>query len=95
MGIQPTVVTYLSDRGDTFDLASMKPSHLLNVINHHSTQVETMERMMDDKRFATEQALARLNGLKDTVMALQIELATRDPDEDSENNRQEYDSDRW
>jgi len=94
MGIFTRQVEYLSDRGDTFELGNMQSSHLLNVIHHHSNQVTTLELMMDDKRFATEQALARLNGLKETILALQAELATRDPEEDHTTPRSKQE-DRW
>jgi len=78
---------YISDRGDTFDVEEMEASHLLNAINHHRTQIGTIDWILEmgdpDSRKNQMLHLRRIN-LFTTIEALIKELRTRDPDKDHE-----------
>jgi hypothetical protein len=63
----------------------MEPSHLLNAINHHRTQIDTVDWILEQGTpdSAKNQLLhLRRISLFNTVEALVKELRTRDPDED-------------
>jgi hypothetical protein len=65
----------------------MKPSHLLNAINHHRNQINTIDWILEmgDLDSDKNQMLHfRRISLFTTVEALVKELRTRDPDEDHE-----------
>ena len=85
MGLFTRKPVYISDRGDEFQVDEMESSHLLNAINHHRTQISTidwiMESLSKDKNDFTNLHLRRIN-LHTTVEALVKELLTRDPDQD-------------
>jgi translation initiation factor 2 beta subunit (eIF-2beta)/eIF-5 len=76
---------YISDRGDQFTVEEMEPSHLMNAINHHRTQIDNLDWILEnsnkDKDDNTNIHLRRI-ALFSTVEALVKELRTRDPDED-------------
>lgn len=78
---------YVSDRGDEFQLENMEPSHLLNAINHHKTQIETLDWILEQTGTDAEKNqmlhLRRIS-LHTTVEALVKELRNRDPDLDHE-----------
>lgn len=78
---------YVSDRGDEFQLEDMAPSHLLNAINHHKTQIETLDWILEQTGTDAEKNqmlhLRRIS-LHTTVEALVKELRNRDPDLDHE-----------
>lgn len=88
MGLFNRKPVYVSDRGDTYDVEEMESSHLLNAINHHRTQIATIDWIIDqtggpDAEKQQMLHLRRIN-LFNTVEALVKELRTRDPDKDHE-----------
>jgi hypothetical protein len=78
---------YVTDRGDEFDIEDMKASHLLNALNHHKTQINTVDWLIDQYAETTTN-ISNLHyrriSLHNTVEALAKELLTRDPAEDHE-----------
>lgn len=88
MGLFNRQPVYISDRGDEFQLDEMAPSHLLNAINHHRTQINTLDWVIDQcgGPDADKNQLLHLRriSLHSTVEALVKELRTRDPDQDHE-----------
>ena len=87
MGLFNRKPIYISDRGDQYTVEEMESSHLLNAINHHRTQIATIDWILDlgdpDSRKNQMLHLRRIN-LFTTIEALVEELRKRDPDEDHE-----------
>lgn len=87
MGLFNRKPVYISDRGDTYTVEEMEPSHLLNAINHHRTQIGTIDWILEQSNPDAEKNqmlhLRRIS-LFNTVQALQDELRKRDPDLDHE-----------
>jgi len=87
MGLFNRKPIYVSDRGDTYTVEEMEPSHLLNAINHHRTQIANIDWILEqsdpDARKNQMLHLRRIS-LYTTVQALIDELRTRDPDKDHE-----------
>ena len=82
MGIQKTKTLYISDRGDEFVLEEMQYSHLLNVYNHHTTQLNTLKTIIEKELPSANMAIhQRVVDMKETLKALQYEIVVRDLDE--------------
>ena len=75
---------YISDRGDQYQLEEMEPTHLMNAINHHRKQVDTIDWCLETLADLTD--LSNLHyrriTLVNTIEALVTELLKRDPDDD-------------
>jgi len=86
MGLFQRKPAYITDRGDEYSIEDMDPSHLLNAINHHGTQMCTLERILaaDSSVDGSEHIRTRLASLSDTIDVLVKELRTRDPSLDHE-----------
>lgn len=65
---EPHDVVYRSDRGDRFKVTTMETSHLINVISHHRTQIETLRALG---------MLKATQVLEDVIAVLTKELRTR------------------
>lgn len=78
---------YVSDRGDEYQLDEMEPTHLLNAINHHRKQIDTIDWILEQTGTDADKNqmlhLRRIS-LHSTVEALIKELRKRDPDQDHE-----------
>ena len=87
MGLFNRKPVYISDRGDTYTVEEMEASHLLNAINHHRKQIDTIDWILEQTTRDSERDqmlhLRRIS-LFNTVEALVKELRTRDPDKDHE-----------
>ena len=87
MGLCKSKPYYVTDRGDATQLDEMKVSHILNAINHHRTQIDTIDFVLEDatKSYRDFNNVHRRRmALHDTVEALITELLTRDPDDDND-----------
>lgn len=80
MGIKrKEIVTYRDDRGCEHDMADMEPSHIINVIRHHTAQVDVLRRVVDR---APEGFLKDwINSIEESITLLTIELSKRNPNE--------------
>lgn len=85
MGLFNRKPIYISDRGDQYTVEEMDSSHLLNAINHHRTQIATIDWILEQGQPDSDKNqmlhLRRIS-LFTTVEALVKELRARDPDED-------------
>ena len=68
------MTTYISDRGEQFDVSQMESSHLINVIKHHQGQVEALRQLS----FASN-IIDRRRALEQVIDTLAAELAKREP----------------
>lgn len=86
MGLFTRNPLYITDRGDEFQINEMEPSHLLNAINHHRTQVDTVDWILENSKESEDlnNLHRRRINLYNTVEALVKELKSRDPDNDYE-----------
>lgn len=87
MGLFNRKPIYVTDRGDKYEVEEMESSHLLNAINHHRTQINTLDWILDQTGTdAVKNQFLHLRriSLHTTVEALVKELRTRDPDTDHE-----------
>lgn len=87
MGLFNRKPIYVSDRGDEYQVEEMEPSHLLNAINHHRKQIDTIDWILsqsDSDAKRNQMLHLRRISLFTTVEALVKELRTRDPDLDHE-----------
>lgn len=88
MGLFNRKPIYVSDRGDEFEVEDMESSHLLNAINHHRTQIDTIDWILEQTGGTDAQKNQLLHlrriSLHNTVEALVKELRLRDPDQDHE-----------
>lgn len=87
MGLFNRKPIYVSDRGDEYQLDEMEPTHLLNAINHHRKQIDTIDWILEQTGTDADKNqmlhLRRIS-LHSTVEALIKELRKRDPDQDHE-----------
>ena len=87
MGIFSSITMYRTDGGQVMALSDMTTSHLLNAINHHRTQINTVisvQETIDVSKAGKDRLERRLESLSITVTALSCELVKRDPIEDPE-----------
>jgi hypothetical protein len=83
MGIKNVrTATYVSDTGKEFQLAEMTSSHIINVIAHHTKQLEAL--MGCPQTICREYIDIRIADMRMTINELYIELATRAPSKDDE-----------
>lgn len=83
MGIKNVrTATYVADTGKEFQLADMSSSHILNVIAHHSKQLEVLVNCpgLGSLPFMVQ----REQDMRNTIAELYTELAKRDPSKDEE-----------
>jgi predicted transposase YbfD/YdcC len=95
MGVFKSVVLYRTDGNQVMAVADMSTSHLLNAINHHNKQVETIHWLLDTMNYNTKQQKCltdRAEELVQTVEVLGLELAERDPKDDEERFPKEHPS---
>jgi hypothetical protein len=85
MGLFNRKPIYISDRGDEYALENMEPTHLMNAINHHRTQIDTIDWCLEQAGTKDQPNLNfRRIELYTTVQALVKELVKRDPEKDHE-----------
>jgi len=86
MGLFNRKPIYITDRGDTYTLEDMEPTHLMNAINHHRKQIDTVDWCLENMsaKAKPENLHFRRIELFTTVEALVSELIKRDPAKDHE-----------
>lgn len=87
MGVFRSVVLYRTDSNQVVAVSEMDTSHLLNAINHHRKQVDTITFLKDEFNFTGTRARnldKRREDLIHTIEVLAKELAKRDPQDDEE-----------
>ena len=85
MGIFNSVVLYRADTGKVSAVVDMDTTHLLNAINHHRTQVATIDFIMETlelNKAGKSRLLMRQAALINTISVLAVELTRRDASED-------------
>jgi hypothetical protein len=102
MGIRIQKVTYISDRGQEFEIDEMQSSHLMNAIHHHQKQIGVIADLLfnevwspDDEQ--TKNLRERQDHLIETVNQLATELANRSLEDDAKREEGGYTRghDRW
>jgi len=85
MGIFNSVVLYRTDTGKVCAVTEMETTHLLNAINHHRTQVATIDWIKETlglNKAGEVRLLRRQEALINTITVLSAELTRRDPEDD-------------
>lgn len=93
MGLLRPKAFYVTDRGDSHQIDEMEVSHLMNAINHHRKQINTIDWILEDstKSYRDFNYIHRRRmGLFNTVEALINELMVRDPDKDPDPTEPRY-----
>lgn len=80
MGVFQSITLYRTDRDEVLAVSDMSSSHLLNAINHHNKQIDTISFLKDTLEFsdeAGERLEERGRDLINTISVLANELASR------------------